>query len=141
MTLYDDDFVRWTQQQAAFFRSMPASEGLDIEHLVDEIEGLGRSAIADLSSAIRHLLTRLVNRSVDPSSVSIEDIYSAQSEAIISADAGVWRHVDLDQVWRLVKRSTDVELYDRCPIAIDQLLAVDFDEHRAVALIVAGPAR
>lgn len=57
MTLYDTDFVLWTREQADLLRSMPDHASLDIGNLVDEIEGLGRSAIADLSTAIRHLLS------------------------------------------------------------------------------------
>lgn len=135
MTLYDTDFVAWTRQQAALLRTMPATDGLDIEHLIDEIEGLGRSAIADLSTAIRQVLTGLFRRAIDPAAVSLEDIYSLQSDAIMRADNGVWRHVDLDRVWRLVKRSTDVELHDHCPIAVDQLLAVHFDVAAAIKTI------
>lgn len=71
MTLYDTDFVTWTNQQAAVLRSMPVNAGLDIENLVDEVEGLGRSAIADLSTAIRQVLTGLIRRAIDPAAVSL----------------------------------------------------------------------
>jgi hypothetical protein len=133
MKLYDTDFVTWTTQQAAVLRHIPASDGLDIDHLVDEIEGLGRSAIADLSTAIRQVLEGLVRRSIDPDSISLGDIYSAQSDAIIRSDAGVWRHVDLERIWRLAKRSVDVELPDRCPLSIERLIAEDFDIEKAIA--------
>lgn len=135
MTIYDDDFVTWAQQQAAVLRTMPANSGLDIDNLVDEIEGLGRSAVADLSTAIQDVLTGLIKRSLDPSSISLEDIYSAQSDAIIRSDAGVWRHVDLDQAWRLAKRAIDIDLPERCPLSIEQLIAEDFDIERAMRLI------
>ncbi|MBY3594181.1 DUF29 family protein [Rhizobium bangladeshense] len=133
MTLYDDDFVTWTRQQADALRTMPANSGLDIDHLVDEIEGLGRTAIADLSNTIRQVLRGLIRRSIDPSSVSIEDICTGQSEAIIRADAGVWRHVDLDRLWWLAKRSFDADLPDSCPFTIEQMIAEDFDVSRMAA--------
>lgn len=138
MTLYETDFVDWTRQQAALLRSMPSVDGLDIDHLVDEIEGLGRSAVADLSTAIRQVLEGLVLRSIDPSSVSIEDVYSAQSEAIIRSDAGVHRHVDLDKIWRLVARSRPEGLLPaQCPLSLDRLLAEDFNVAEAVESIPA----
>lgn len=133
--IYETDFVAWTRQQASVLRTMPGTEGLDIDHLVDEIEGLGRSAVADLSSAIRQVLTSLIQRSIDPSAISLEDIYSAQSDAIICADAGVWRHVDLDKTWRLSKRSVEPELPDRCPLSIAQLISEDFDIAAAIKAI------
>lgn len=135
MTLYDTDFVAWTQQQAARLRSMPGTDNLDIANLVDEIEGLGRSAVADLSNAIRQLLNGLIRRLIDPATISIEDIYSAQSDAIICSDAGVWRHVDHDRVWRLAKRGVDVDLPERCPFTIEQLIAEDFFVERAIVAL------
>lgn len=138
MTLYDDDFVSWTRQQAAILRSMPATQGLDIENLSDEIEGLGRSAVADLSNAIRQVMAGLVRRSIDPAAVSLDDIYSAQSEAAIRADAGIWKHVDIDRVWRLAKRSTDVELPEICPLTIEQMIMEDFDVSTAISTIKQG---
>lgn len=89
-----------------------------------------------LSDAIRQVLTGLIRRSIDPASVSIEDIYSAQSDAIIRADSGVRRHVDLDRIWRLAKRSVEVGLQERCLISIEQLIAEDFDIDKAVSLII-----
>lgn len=111
---------------------MPADAELDIGNLAEEIEGLGRSAIADLSSAIGRVLTGLMKRSIDPDMISPLDIYSAQSEAIIRADAGVWRHVDLDHVWKLASRSVDAELPDRCPLTIEEILSEDFSVVKAV---------
>jgi len=134
MTLYDDDFVSWTQQQATLLRSMPAVNGLDIENLVDEIEGLGRAAVAELEDAIRRVLAGLVDLSMEPGTVNVEDIYSAQSAAIIRADGGVWRHIDLDKTWRLAVRSMS-GFPDRCPFTIDYLLSEDFDVEKSIALI------
>ncbi|KAB1086162.1 DUF29 domain-containing protein [Neorhizobium galegae] len=135
MTLYDNDYVAWTCEQADILRSMPGNSGLDIEHLIEEIESLGRSAIADLSSAIRRVLHGLIRRSIDPSAVSVEDIYSARADVIISADGGVWRHIDLDKVWRLARRTVDVDGAEKCPITIEHLISEDFDIERVVRLI------
>lgn len=114
---------------------MPDAHSLDIEQLTDEIEGLGRSAVADLSSAIRQLLTGLISRSVDPASTTLEDIYSAQTETFIRADAGVWKDVNLDKVWRLAKRPFDVVLPERCPITIEQLISEDFEVEESVTAL------
>ena len=133
MTLYDDDLVSWTQQQTSILRSMPDTHSLDIEHLTDEIEGLGRSAVADLSNALIQVLSGLIRRSVDPGSVSIEEILATQSEAVIRSDAGVWRHVDLYRVWRLAKRRGDVVLPEKCPWSIEALTAEDFDVAKALS--------
>lgn len=135
MTLYYDDIVAWSREQADLLRSMPETHSLDIANLVDEIEGLGRTAIAELSSAIRQLLSGLICRSIDPGSISVEDILAVQSEAVIRSDAGVWRHVDLDKIWRLAKRPLDIGRSERCPITIEQLISEDFDVGESVTAL------
>jgi len=134
MILYDEDYVAWIQQQAALLRSMLDHGDLDISNLIDEIEGLGRSAIAELSACIRRILSGLIDMSLEPGAISAEDIYSAQSDALIRADGGVWRHVDLDKTWRLSVRSMP-GFPDRCPLTIEQLLSEDFNVDQALALI------
>jgi Domain of unknown function DUF29 len=43
-TLYDENFYAWTQQPAALLRRLrPAGNELDLEHIAEEIEDLGRS--------------------------------------------------------------------------------------------------
>jgi hypothetical protein len=59
MSNYDADFYQWTQQQAALLRAgeLPA---LDLEHLAEEIEGMGardrRELISRLAVLLAHLL-------------------------------------------------------------------------------------
>lgn len=46
VSLYDDDFYAWTQQQAAVLRNLPAaSSQLDAGLVAEEIEDLGRSEV------------------------------------------------------------------------------------------------
>lgn len=56
---YDDDFYVWIERQAALLRARRFEE-LDLDHLIEEVEGLARAALnAVLSSAsviIEHLL-------------------------------------------------------------------------------------
>jgi hypothetical protein len=134
MTLYDDDFVSWTQQQATLLRSMPGADVLDIENLVDEIEGLGRAAVAELEDSIRRVLVGLVDLNREPGSVDVELIYSAQYDAIMRLENGVWRHVDLEKIWKLAVRSMP-GFPDQCPFTLDYLLAEDFDGLKAGATI------
>ena len=42
MSTYDTDFYQWTQQQAELLRQ-GALSALDVEHLIEEIETMGRS--------------------------------------------------------------------------------------------------
>ena len=43
-SLYEEDFYAWTQQQADLLRRLPPlGNELDLEHIAEEIEDLGRS--------------------------------------------------------------------------------------------------
>lgn len=52
---YELDFYTWTQQQAALLRKGRFSD-LDVKHLIEEIESLGRSEKRELESRLKVLL-------------------------------------------------------------------------------------
>jgi hypothetical protein len=67
--LYDEDFVRWTEQQAAALRQAKtagANLPLDWDNLAEEIESLGRSDRRELRSQIRRILRHLCKLAVSP---------------------------------------------------------------------------
>jgi len=73
--LYDQDFVRWTEEQAAALRrakSLPpaAARGsnllLDWENLAQEIESLGKSDRRELRSQITRVLRHLLRLEASP---------------------------------------------------------------------------
>jgi Domain of unknown function DUF29 len=56
-TLYDEDFYDWTQQQADLLRRCrPAGNELDLEHIADEIEDLGRSDLRAAQLLCEHVI-------------------------------------------------------------------------------------
>jgi hypothetical protein len=63
--LYDTDFYTWTQEQAAAIRARLIS-ALDIEHLAEEIETLGRSERESIENRLQTLLTHLLKWRYDP---------------------------------------------------------------------------
>jgi hypothetical protein len=59
--LYDEDFLRWTEGQAAALRRAKGSNlPLDWENLAEEIESLGKSLLRELHSQIRRILRHLL---------------------------------------------------------------------------------
>ena len=65
--LYDQDFLLWTQQQAAELRRVKDSNlPLDWENLAEEIESLGKSLRAELNSQIRRILRHLLKLDASP---------------------------------------------------------------------------
>lgn len=65
-TTYEDDVVAWSIEQAALLRSGKFSS-LDIEHIADEIEGVGKSEQREFSSRMSILLAHVWMWQVKPS--------------------------------------------------------------------------
>ena len=59
-TDYDADIVAWANEQAALLRAKKYSE-LDIEHVADEVEDVGKSEQRELKSHMAVLLAHLLN--------------------------------------------------------------------------------
>ncbi len=59
MSLYDQDFYQWTQEQAALLKAGALSQ-LDIENLTEEIESIGKSQKKELISRLVVLLVHML---------------------------------------------------------------------------------
>ena len=62
-SLYEDDFVRWSEEQAAVIRDAAASRpnlALDWDNIAEEIESLGRSVRAELRNRLATVIDHLV---------------------------------------------------------------------------------
>ena len=86
-TLYDEDFVVWSQQQAEALRSAAhggSNQRLDWENLAEEIEDLGKSARRELQSQIRRIVHHLLKLehapAVEPRRGWAETIVDARAE-------------------------------------------------------------
>jgi hypothetical protein len=59
--LYDEDFYAWTQQQAEMLRThFKGDNRLDVEHLAEEVEDLGKSELHAIESFIEHIIAHLL---------------------------------------------------------------------------------
>ena len=65
-TAYDGDVVAWAAEQAALLRARKWSS-LDIEHIAEEIEDVGKSVKRELGSRLAVLLARLLKWKFQPS--------------------------------------------------------------------------
>jgi hypothetical protein len=70
-TLYDEDFVAWTEEQAEGLRAAARAGSnlqLDWENLAEEIESLGRSDRRELHSQIYRIIRHLAKLQFSPAS-------------------------------------------------------------------------
>jgi hypothetical protein len=68
-TLYEEDTVAWSEQQAAALRAAArggSNQPLDWENLAEEIESLGRSLRLGLRSQLVRIIQHLVNLAHSP---------------------------------------------------------------------------
>jgi hypothetical protein len=65
MTTYDTDWYGWTQVQAAALRAKDWA-ALDIDHLAEEVEDLGRTVRKGIGSPLERLLLHLLKWPYDP---------------------------------------------------------------------------
>lgn len=63
--LYESDFFGWTQQQAKLLKTGQLSE-IDTEHLIEEIEAMGRSERQQLTRRLEVLLIHLLKWKYQP---------------------------------------------------------------------------
>ncbi|WP_422110743.1 DUF29 family protein [Candidatus Synechococcus calcipolaris] len=63
--LYDQDFLKWTQQQAEYLRKGCWAD-LDGENLLEELEALGRSEERELASYLQVLRMHMLKCQYQP---------------------------------------------------------------------------
>jgi hypothetical protein len=106
-TPYDADFYIWTQEQAALLRQLPRDLfALDIDHIAEEIEDMGRSEISKVSSLLRQVLIHLLKLVTEPDSPSREhwlsEVLTFQFDVVLAFTPGMKR-IDLDRIWKTVR--------------------------------------
>jgi hypothetical protein len=142
-TLYDDDILLWSEQQAAAIRRLRETargfpNEVDIENVAEEIESVGRSELAAVESYIELILLHLIKLATEP------EVQSASHwrQEIGAFHSGLRRRyapsmsprIDMDEIWggaleqrRLAGAFGDAAAPEAevnpCPIALRDLLA------------------
>src|SRR6266545_2850469 len=114
-TLYDDELLLWSEQQAAAIRKLGrrgrnVPNELDVENVAEEIESVGRSELAAVKSHIRLVFVHLLNLIVEQESEAAphwrSEIFAFQSE-IVGRYAPSMRHrIDIEELWRSAREQS-----------------------------------
>ena len=107
--LYDQDFIGWTEQQARLLRDAAALRpnlGLDWDHLIEEVEDLGRSHHDAVSSQIARIIEHLLKLEFS----SATDPRPGWRHTVRSARAEIERRLDRDP--GLKSRLTEILLQE-----------------------------
>ena len=136
--LYERDILSWSEHQADLLRRVARGElvnGVDWEHVVEEIEAVGLSQLKAVERTLRLLLVHLLKVHAWPESRAVEhwraEIANFQAEAVQHYVPSMRQRIDLSQVFaRALHQMADLTvdgnppraLPDICPFALDQLL-------------------
>ena len=140
LAVYDGDIVAWANQQAALLRAGRFTD-LDIEHIADEVEDVGKSERRELSSRMTILLAHLLKWQMQPerrviSGKSWRDTIRVQREDIAdhlaetpSLKPSLRDPTWMRKAWRngivQTTQETGIGLDDlpaNCPWSIDEIL-------------------
>ena len=146
---YDDDFFAWTQEQAAALRQLPTDivgNRLDIAHVAEEIEDLGKRDLREVCSFLRLHLQHLLKVHADPASPAVphwrDEILEFRRSAVEAFTPGMRQLIDLDLIWQKAKDAAVEDLQARglafsaaydCPFAFDEVMTDAFDLDAALA--------
>jgi hypothetical protein len=141
--LYDEDFYAWSCDQAAALRRLSAERWngpLDLEHLAEEVEDLGkaeRNAVrSHLRRIIEHCLKLEHSPATEPRVGRLDTIDHARAEIADRLTPTIRRDAEAQlpglyaQALRIARRALEghgegdatVALPAECPYALDQLL-------------------
>ena len=134
--LYDEDFVRWTEDQAAALRAGHI-DALDLENLAEEIESVGRRDRRELKSRLGVLLLHLLKGGHQPDKQtgswdSTIRTQRSEIEEVLADSPSLRREVEasIGEAYPRARRNAAAEtglplatFPETCPFGEDQVLA------------------
>jgi hypothetical protein len=151
-SLYDEDIMAWSEQQADALRRLvnrrDLPNELDLENVIEEVEDVGRSQLAAVESHLENILSHLAKAAVDPTSAALRhwrtEVVSWRRRLKRQITTSMRGKIDMDELWRGALQEAEAALdeYDRqdarrllqrvaaqrpCPVTIDELCSSEFD--------------
>jgi hypothetical protein len=136
--LYERDILSWSEHQAELLRRVARGErvnGVDWEHVVEEIEDVGLSQLNAVDSYLRLVIVHLLKVHGWPDCQAVEhwrdEIATFQAEAAQRYVPSMRQRIDLNRAFERARRQLADTAYDgrapvpwpeHCPFTLDQLL-------------------
>jgi hypothetical protein len=126
--LYDQDFYAWTQQQAAALRTHFIGDNrLDVEHLAEEVEDLGKSELHAVESFVENVIEHFLE--LDYSEwVEVRNHWRAEVDAFrgsierkITPRIRQQVETELDALYERARRGAAGSLHQREPDSVRRL--------------------
>jgi hypothetical protein len=136
--LYDRDILAWSAQQADLLRRTARGErvnGVDWDHVVEEIEDVGISELNAVRSYLRQMLVHLLKLQGWPNSQSVAqwrvETAAFQADAAQRFAPSMRQKIDLDKLYQRALEQLEGVDYNglqplgwlaQCPCTLEQLL-------------------
>ena len=151
--LYDEDFLLWTEQQARALRELGGSNSLDVAHLAEEIEDLGRRDLREVKSLVELIFLHGLKLAADPGNEAARhwagEIIGFQTQLRDSFTPSMRQKLDMDRIWGDALRrfaagprpdGADglialLRLSGGHPVSLSELVAESFELQAVVAAI------
>lgn len=155
--LYHDDFHAWALDQAERLRGAarvqaPEHEGIDFEHIIEEVEDLGHSDRRKVESNLEVALKHIIKIAALPDSEAVNH-WKKEITAFLDSANDIYtpsmrQHIDLDRVWGKARKRTVRDLSrdgyqisgvpETNPIRLDRLLDEDFNVEALIEVMVSA---
>ncbi len=145
-TLYDDDILLWSEQQAAAIRKLGTTRDLpnelDIENVAEEIESVGRSELAAVKSYLRLIFLLLMKLAVEVDAKAARhwrsEIAGFHSDMLDRYAPSMRQRIEVDEIWRSARERSMLdfeeaqqqqaaELPVRSPFSLDDFITERID--------------
>jgi hypothetical protein len=156
-TLYDDDILLWSEQQAAAIRRLAQSRNLpnelDVENVAEEIESVGRSELAAVKSCILLIFVHFIKLAADSNATAARhwrsEIVGFHTNMMNRYAASMRQRIDIDALWRSARQQLLLAyegepqqghvaaLPGQSPFSVDDLVTEEIDSAVLVARLQA----
>ncbi len=143
-SLYDEDILLWSEQQASAIRGLSRirrnlPNELDIENVAEEVESVGRSELAAVESNLQLIFLHLIKLLLEPHSEAARhwrgEIFGFHSEMRRRFTPSMRRRIDIEELWTLAREQSAlllesdraVQLPAHSPFSLDDLLVERLD--------------
>lgn len=150
-SLYDDDILIWSEQQSSALRDLARRNDLpnelDLEHVAEEIEDVGRSelnAVHGLAQQIFVHLIKLLSEPDAPAANHWREEIVAHGGIQVRLTPSMPQRIDLEPLWRRAIKIAAAAISAQgqkpleglpahCPITVNTIVAEEFDIDAALA--------
>jgi len=135
--LYWDDTLLWSERQADLLRRLAAGErvnDVDWEHVIEEIEDVGKAELRACTSLLRNALVHLLKLALSPGSDAAAhwrgEVRAFLADARRAFSPAMRQKIDLQEIHAEaidIVEAADTTLPSDCPFALDDLLGAHLD--------------